>query len=248
MTDDTWEHLDKQYYPKRKVNNKLSWKMPHSKGSFYSNKMNRTVEYESLSECLFYYLLELDPFTERYYVQPVEIDIPYYDKEGDLCSWAHIPDVLVFRSGNQPCLYQIKSSKEVTSTTERINKICLSFSKRQNWHYKVVHPKNLPESVRYNMNFLVSFTRSLPIYLDFIDEIIFKLKFYKSITIWEMATSFQGKTDPLFILPIIYHLITLGEANINLNEKISTETLLHIGEGSLEFENFFSMEGFSDEG
>jgi hypothetical protein len=54
-----WKEEEMDYFPKRRVNNKLSWKIHHLMGSFYSNKMKRTIEYESMGECLFYYTLEL---------------------------------------------------------------------------------------------------------------------------------------------------------------------------------------------
>ena len=56
----TWEQEDKEFYPKRKVNNKASWKIHHIIGSFYSERMARIVEYESMGEYIFYSILELD--------------------------------------------------------------------------------------------------------------------------------------------------------------------------------------------
>lgn len=59
-----------------KVNNKGSRNSPHIIGSIPSRKMERHIPYESLwGECLFYYLLELDPITVRYYPQPIWV--PY---------------------------------------------------------------------------------------------------------------------------------------------------------------------------
>lgn len=49
--------------------------MPHIIGTFYSNKMNRSIEYESINEFILYTILELDRKTFRYYVQPIEMRI-----------------------------------------------------------------------------------------------------------------------------------------------------------------------------
>lgn len=66
-----WSKEDILYCRKRKVSNKGSRIHEHLIGSLYSYKMNRGVQYESFwGECLFYYLLELDPQTIRYYEQP----------------------------------------------------------------------------------------------------------------------------------------------------------------------------------
>lgn len=92
-----WAEEDKLFMPKRKVNNRNSYSHPHIISSFYSQKMQRVVEYESLGERLFYYYLELDHALIRYYVQPVEVPMP---KKNDLEDpWFHIPDELVFRIG-----------------------------------------------------------------------------------------------------------------------------------------------------
>ncbi|OBY81427.1 hypothetical protein BBG47_01110 [Paenibacillus sp. KS1] len=66
-----WAEEDKLFMPKRRVNNRNSYSHPHIIGSFYSQRMKRVVEYESLGERLFFYYLELDRAVMRYYVQPV---------------------------------------------------------------------------------------------------------------------------------------------------------------------------------
>lgn len=242
-----WEWEDRLYAPKRSVNNKSSKKIPHSKGLFYSNKMERTVEYESLAECLFYFMLELDPGTTRYYVQPVEIEIPFYNKERDLCSWPHIPDVLVFRSQKQPCLFQIKASRDDVSQIDHINKCCKRHADQQGWTYRVVYPKELTNDFRYNLNFLMSFTRKSPYYQEFIDEILDKLTFYQSIPIDELAASFRMKINPMFLLPVIYFLIGRGDIKADFHQKITTQSKISLADEVLTIGDFFLEEGNVDE-
>lgn len=70
--DKSWFQEDTEFTPKRKIGNLIGWKRLSVTGSFYSNKMGRTVEYQSLEESLFYYFLELDTDTIRYYyVHPI---------------------------------------------------------------------------------------------------------------------------------------------------------------------------------
>ncbi|MGF9645011.1 hypothetical protein AAIH69_18590 [Paenibacillus sp. MABNS29] len=108
-----WLQEDQEFSPKRRVDNKISWQRPHIIGSFHSRKMKRTVECHSLNECLFYYFLEVDVSTLYYYVQPVEVPIPYKTKKLEKKFWLHVPDVLVFRNGYPPLLYQIKEAPDV---------------------------------------------------------------------------------------------------------------------------------------
>ncbi|WP_165861399.1 TnsA endonuclease N-terminal domain-containing protein [Paenibacillus paeoniae] len=99
-----WQKEDATFAPKRKVNNKNSHQHPHIIGSFFSRKLERPVEYESLGERLFYYYLELEQSVIRYYVQPVEIPISKDNGE----SWLYVPDALVYRHQSPPFLYQVK--------------------------------------------------------------------------------------------------------------------------------------------
>src|SRR5690348_10535679 len=131
-----WSEEDLLYEQKRNVQNKISWRMPHIIGSFYSYKLNRVIEYESLGELLFYFLLELDRQTIRYYVQPVKIGIKQINDSGEIKNWTHIPDVLVFRNGSKPLLFQIKDSPdEVPQNAYIINNKCRSFSQENDWYY-----------------------------------------------------------------------------------------------------------------
>jgi hypothetical protein len=55
----------------------------------------------------------MDVSTLYYYVQPVEVPIPYKTKKLEKKFWLHVPDVLVFRNGYPPLLYQIKEAPDV---------------------------------------------------------------------------------------------------------------------------------------
>ncbi|MEH7301902.1 TnsA endonuclease N-terminal domain-containing protein [Neobacillus drentensis] len=239
---DNWYRQDQMFAPKRRVNNKLSWKIPHSIGYFYSNKMDRTVEYESLGERIFYYFLELDPSTIRYYVQPIEVGVPYIDDYGEQQTWTHIPDVLVFRRGEKPTLYQIKETNEFSKKKQLIDKACLNFAKKNGWEYKVVYPKSLPKEVIHNINFLIGFVREKDAYVLWIEEVLEKLRYFNSVSIQDVAISFKTKTDPLFILPVIYHLIASGSIYVNINEKISPAAIIQPVKGKVLFSNYFIVE------
>ncbi|KJD44174.1 hypothetical protein [Paenibacillus terrae] len=93
----SWLHEDELYSPKRKVSNKGSRKYTHIIGSFPSIKMNRHIGYESLwGECLFYYFLELDPMTIRYYPQPIDIQLQLINKDVVKVKKEHVPEDINF--------------------------------------------------------------------------------------------------------------------------------------------------------
>ncbi|WP_409303946.1 TnsA endonuclease N-terminal domain-containing protein [Peribacillus sp. SCS-155] len=242
MTELNWIEKDMEYGPKRGVNNKLSWKIHHNIGGFYSNKMEKEVEYESLGECLFYYFLELDPQTVRYYVQPVEVAIPYYTKDRDKGFWTHVPDVLVFRAEEPPSLFQIKESKESTDQHSLVNRVCTRYAAEKGWRYEVVYPKMLPKEVIYNINYLHGFTRPRRAFKYWGEEVMERIKFFEESSIDEICTSFAPKADPLMIKPIIYHLIAKGILHVDLYKKISSATKLISKPGVLQLDQMFNAE------
>jgi hypothetical protein len=175
----TWGCEDQEFAPKRKTNNKKSKIFHHNIGSFYSPKMKREVEYESLwGECLFYYFLEMDQRTIRYYVQPVEVPIRHLDKDYIVRTWNHIPDVLVFRQGYRPHMFQIKGTSDIKySEFYYINEQCKKFAERRGWDYSVIFPKTVPEVAKSNVLFLWNYIKPRKNFEIWIPEIIHKLKF-----------------------------------------------------------------------
>lgn len=237
-----WEESELCYFPKRKVNNNLSWKIHHVMGSFYSNKMKRTVEYESLGECLFYFLLELVPKVEKYYVQPVEISIPFFTDEGDINNWIHVPDVLVFGTDMKPTIYQIKENPMESKKHELVNKVCEEYCLENEWCYKVIYPKKLPENILFNIKFLQGSIRKRKGFEEMIPDIVNRLEKCSETTIYELAYSFASEINPLSILPVIYHLIATGVFHIDLTNPISIHSGIRLKNLSEQFLPFINLE------
>ncbi|WP_379134397.1 hypothetical protein [Paenibacillus sp. sgz500958] len=249
-----WDHKDwiledQLYYPKRRVDNKISWQRPHIIGSITSTKLNnRVVEYHSLNERLFYYLLELDPGVIRYYVQPVEVAIKHLDPEGQEKFWMHVPDALVFRKDQIPLLVQIKESPDgQTKTFVRCNQACSFHSNNVGWKYEVIYPKTLPDKVLLNLKFLSQFRKSRKYYEQWIDQVMNKAAYLEGVSIIELALSFSGITDFRIILPLIYHLIANGKLWVNILEQVSEQTIVSVGNVLNPFELVFQQGGYLDE-
>lgn len=90
----------------------------------------------------FYYFLEVDALTLRYYVQPIEVKIPLKKLNSQRQFWIHVPDVLVFRNDYKPLLYQIKEEPgDLGERFRQCNDYCERYGAQKGWEYDVIHPK-----------------------------------------------------------------------------------------------------------
>lgn len=229
--DKTWEDEDKEFAPKRRVNNKGAEKKPHIIGSFYSDRIRKIVEFESLNEEILYYLLEMDRDTIRYYVQPVSIEVPYFDEQGSPRTWKHVSDVLIFRQGSPPHLFQIKDILDEENENLKncnINKACILYVKKRNWMYSVVRPKQLPKEILHNIKFLAGFIKEREGYEEIIPKLVSNLSFVGNATINDLAQNVGKDSSPLFCLPVIYHLIAKGIFRTDINNPISGYSKIEI--------------------
>lgn len=225
----SWAKEDVEFAPKRKVDNRYSKQRPHVIGAFHSHRMNIVAEYESLTEWAFYSLLELDKEIVRYYVQPVCIHVPYSGDYGNLNIFSHVPDVLVFREGSVPNLFQIKSSPEDSSEElEIINKACGKYAASRGWEYSVIYPKSLPKLVSRNIDFLAGFTKTRKWFDSYSPKVMSRLRLVGQASITELSQSFIPQYDPLLVLPVVYHLIARGFLWININEPINEFSIVRI--------------------
>ncbi|WP_139994811.1 TnsA endonuclease N-terminal domain-containing protein [Paenibacillus paridis] len=223
-----WKLQDHLYASKRKVNNRNSHQHPHIIGSFYSHRMERTVEYESLGERLFYYYLELDHSVVRYYVQPVEILI---HKQGEE-SWKHTPDILVFRENTIPFLYQVKHEpdEEKDERLEQVNYFCEGYARSQGWEYLVIYPKMMPSVLIRNIRFLKGFLKERSYYSEWIDKVVYRLVCLEMSTVDNLADCFSDEYHPLLIKPLIYHLIARGLIHTDVNQNIGSNSSITVNQ------------------
>ncbi|PPQ46046.1 hypothetical protein C5G87_25915 [Paenibacillus peoriae] len=228
--NNNWIKEDQELSPKRRVDNKISWKRPHIIGSFYSRKMKRTIEYHSLNECLFYYFLEVDVSTLRYYVQPIEVPIPFITKNGERKYWLHVPDVVVFRKGYQPLLYQIKEAPDDPGKTFHLcNEYCSKIAVIKGWKYDVIYPKTLPKIIIKNIQMLQGYLRERNLYSIIRKDVLFKMMVNGSMSVDDLSRSFPSFSSA-DIKPFLYHLIATGEVGTNMNIPISQHTVIELNE------------------
>ncbi|QTH41667.1 hypothetical protein J4772_29715 [Cohnella sp. LGH] len=223
-----WRKEDHLYTPKRKVNNRNSHHRPHIIGSFYSEKMDRPVEYESLGERLFYHYLELDHSVVRYYVQPVEVPIHSPGKEG----WIHIPDSLVFSKHTNPILYQVKHEPEenINEQSKQINHFCEQYALVRGWNYLVICPKTMPSVLARNIRFLNNFLKVRSYYSNWSEKVTYRLVCLDRSTVEVLADFFGDEYHPLLIKPLIYHLIATGIFQTDVNQVIGSNSFITVNQ------------------
>jgi hypothetical protein len=226
----SWAAEDVAFAPKRRVQNRGSNKRPHVIGAFYSAKMDRIIEYESLNEYLFLGILELDPRTARYYVQPVAIPVPVgSDSEGE-ATWPHVVDVLVFRDGHRPCLYDIKSPDDpaAAKAIARTRPSCERYAAVRGWGYEVAYPRQMPLIVAKNVKRLLAFTRPRSGTPEWEAVILARAAQSEPCTIAELAVAGEPRLSAGHLLPVVYHLIARGQLAVDLHQLIDSATVVRL--------------------
>lgn len=243
-SEKNWDLEDEIYSPKRKVSNKKSHFIKHLSGYMPSYKMNRNqIGYESFwGECLFYYFLELDPKTIRYYEQPVEVPVVSIDDNNEMKVWFHVPDVLVFRQGYKPLLIQIKGSDKKQEPIKNVEQACEEFAKQKNWDYITIYPKIMPDVIKSNILTLSNFIRPRSYYVKWEREILQKFLYRKEVAITDLAREFTSKVDYRYVLPLIYHLIAKGKLKVNINKRIDENSIVQLGNISEDLKVFILEE------
>lgn len=224
-------HLD-GFSPVRKVNNKKSRQVPHSTGSFYSFKMKKEIAYESLSECYFYFFLDLNNAVKEYYPQPIKIKMPHYNGDGDIGYWEHVPDALVFWNipERKPTLYQIKYEADFDDKKQKIiNRSCLYSAKKNNWEYEVIEMKEVNRILIKNIKFLHSHLKERNYFREIIPFINEMVNFENEITIKSISTKLSSTYSELFVIPTIYYLLATGALTTDLLKPITVESRVFKG-------------------
>lgn len=223
----------KRYKPKRKVNNKQSERIPHIMGGFYSNKMQQIVNFESLRENMICKILELSRIVKEYYVQPVAVPVKVYDSTGDLISWKHIPDALVFAEGMAPCLYQIKAIRETKNRKiENIKRACCHYASKSGWDYRVIHPWELDDILRSNIEFAFPFRNVNCTSKEITENIRFALRNNGEMNLSSLARINEPAISRFKVLPVIYHELAIGRLYTDMLKPISSDSLIGLATDS----------------
>lgn len=225
-----WKEIDEEFSTKRKIKNSKN-RYRNTTGSFKSTIMDRIVEYESFSECLFYYNLEQESDKVlRYYPQPVEVPIPYINMgNSEMEYWYHVPDCLVILKTSQPLLCEIKHSREFLNDSE--NQLRFRYAHRyaneRGWKYTIFIRNELSEIEIKNIQTLMGYRIEQSYYNLYIEVILNILSENSSISIYELAKHASIDVDYRLIIPVIYHLIFTKKISYDKNHIVNPYTLVY---------------------
>ncbi len=225
-----WKDIDEEFSPKRKIKNSKN-RYRNATGSFKSAIMNRIVEYESFSECLFYYNLEQESDKVlRYYPQPVEIPIPYINmRKSEMEYWYHIPDCLVFLKSSLPLLCEIKHSRECLRDTENQLRFryAYRYANERGWKYTIFIRNELSEIEIKNMQILMGYRNKQSYYNLYVELILNILSENGPISIYELTKEASTDVDYRLIIPVVYHLMFTKKISYDKNHIINPCTLVY---------------------
>ncbi len=225
------EERYKLYYPKRKVNNKQSKYRPHIISFYQSEKMGVRIGSESTREDTVYTILEwMSDIVEEYYPQPVDVPVHVYDKEGNLASWIHTPDVLVYVKGTRPILFQVKSGTPELIPLEDIHiyRECAQYAKKEGWAFKVIYPDKMDKTLKDNIEELAGFApehRANTAIAEMLTEALIR---NKSMTLDELASIGEPNVNRLDALPVIRHELAVRTFYTDLFQPIGPKSEIRL--------------------
>ncbi|EOR20208.1 hypothetical protein A499_25173 [Niallia nealsonii AAU1] len=114
---------------------------------------------------------------------------------------------------------------------------------KNNWEYSIVTPKeNLPDIIKSNILFLWNFLKPRKNTESWLREIEEKITYLDEITVIELAKSFSGKIDYRAILPLIWHLVSIGKLQVNLMKKFDQYSDVKMGNIQQTLQEYIYLE------
>lgn len=191
-------------------------------GRFPSLKLKRMVDYESLIERDFIYLLDFEPAVTWYAEQPLTI---LYEHQAKVRSYS--PDFQVISNG-QTTLVECKPQKLVnTDDNQRKFAVARQWCANQGWDFQIVTDEDLKSSHRlHNVKRLTQFAR-YSITAEVKNRICtFLATTPHEVTIAEVMANVASQNPQCLMIPI-YHMAFHHELLLPLDEApISTDMVV----------------------
>ncbi len=199
-------------------------------GYFASIKNGRNVAYESLLERDFFLLLEFDQSVSSYEEQPLRLSYRYGNKDVP-----YTPDALVQYKAEAlpPCIFEIKYSDEIKEKKvflrEKFEQI-EDYLWSNDMEFKLFTELDIRTQFLENAKMIYRFASINDMYYDErINRIGEILKADEMISIAECMNRLSpNRYDQAIHLPYLWHLIFIGKVNINMDAKITNDSLIGI--------------------
>lgn len=202
------------------------------RGKFPSRKNQRLVSYESQLELAFLYHLEFSDEVSYYVEQPCKVKSPngsYY-----------VPDFLVFFKDplKKPLLVEIKYLRDIKRNLDKILQKMETLEKyalTRGYSFKLLTDKELLNERTENYKFLYNYF-SAPVdgedYKEYTQNILNLLRERQPLRAIEIA-QILGKGEFVetgLYLSTVWHLIAKSVLWANLNEKLTSHSLVYLEE------------------
>lgn len=199
-------------------------------GYFASIKNGRNVAYESLLERDFFLLLEFDRFVSSYEEQPLRLSYHYGNK-----NIPYTPDVLVQYKAEAlfPCIFEIKYSDEIKEKKvflrEKFEQI-EEYLRSNDMEFKLFTELDIRTQFLENAKMIYRFASINDLYYDErINKINEILEVENVMSIAECMNRLSpNRYDQAIYLPYLWHLIFKDKVGIDMDSKITNDSLIGI--------------------
>lgn len=188
-------------------------------GRFPSIKMGRMIQFESLVELDYIYLLDYDPDVEQFEEQPITIEYRCGAK-----TLRYTPDFLVVRQAHRK-LVECKPDEFVnTEENQRKFRAAESWCAEKGWAFCVVTATQIRSGHRLrNVKFLTRFARFRP-------DVIVRARIYDYLmgtalptTVLALAQEASSR-DVVAGIATVFHIVFHHELTVELDQAPVTET------------------------
>lgn len=199
-------------------------------GYFASVKNGRNVAYESLLERDFFLLMEFNRSVSSYEEQPLRLAYHYGNRE-----LPYTPDVLVQYKADAlpPCIFEIKYSDEIKEKKvflrEKFEQI-EEYLRLNDMEFKLFTELDIRTQFLENAKMIYRFALINDIYYDErINKISAILQTSVSMSVAEcMMGLSSNRYEQAIYLPYLWHLIFIGKINIDMDSKITNDSLIGV--------------------
>lgn len=199
-------------------------------GYFASVKNGRNIAYESLLERDFFLLLEFDRLVSSYEEQPLRLSYRYGNKD-----LPYTPDALVQYKAETlpPCIFEIKYSDEIKEKKVFLREKFVQiedYLRSNDMEFKLFTELDIRTQFLENAKMIYRFASINDMYYDErINKISDILETGESMSVTEcMNRLSQNRYDQAIHLPYLWHLIFTGKISIDMDSKITNNSLIGI--------------------
>jgi hypothetical protein len=201
-------------------------------GAFSSRKNAEMRGFESPLEKEYMLLLEFDNSVASFEEQPLTIPIPGVARGYTPDFVVHYHAAHITQEQQRSKLVEVKSSDDLRRNAEKYAKkfeLATGFANERGWDFAIVTEKNIRTPRLENLKFLREYRNILPLpeQRHRITEIVGGRNV--GIRVEELLNQLGTEEyERLSLLPTIWHMVVVGELNVDLDSPLRNDALLSV--------------------